>query len=917
MRPLTLTISAFGPYAGQTTLDLDQLGSQGLYLITGDTGAGKTTLFDAISYALYGEASGDSRDTAMFRSKYAAAETPTFVELVFLCRNETYRVRRIPEYQRPAKRGDGMVLQRAEAELTMPDGRVVTKVRDVNQAIHDILGVDREQFTQISMLAQGNFLRLLLASTEQRIGIFREIFSTGLYQQLQNALKDASGSLRRDCDQLQSAIRQYWSGVVCPQDSPLNQPDQLPPEESLALLDDLIRQDQLRLEGETQQLQDLETQLSDTAARMGRGQEQANNQAALEKAQAQLAQLQPQLAETIQALETARAQQPEIDRCANEAAALSVRLQEYDRLETLQKDLRTAQTQQKTSLTRQTDLTARRDQLRAELDKSRTALEQLQDAGSALEKQQQRLQQLEQTQTACKTLSDALVSLAKLRTAHEKAVSAYQVSAETANTSQMRYDRMYRAFLDEQAGILAADLTAGLPCPVCGSTTHPAPAALSPEAPSEAQLKQAKAQAAKDQSAMAQASQQAGELFGRLSAQEQTCRQQGAALLDCAELSQLPALLQSKTAACAEEAKTVRAALDAETARVAQAERLRKALPKLEAELDAAGADLTALGTQIAAAQAQAVALSQQIADLTQQLPYATRVEARQVLTALQNTVKRLRTAQETARDKEQKCRSQCDALQGTITALTQQLEQAEPVDLAAGTALQQTLNDKKSTLQAKLQARHTRLDRNETARTNIVQRREELAALENRWTWVKALSNTANGNLGGGREKIMLETYVQMTYFDRILARANTRFLVMTDGQYELRRCAVADNARSQSGLELEVVDHYNGTFRHVKTLSGGESFMASLSLALGLSDEVQSSAGGIRLDTMFVDEGFGSLDEDALEQSLRALQQLSEGNRLVGIISHVAALKDKIDRQVVVTKDRTGGSRVDIRCP
>ena len=178
----------------------------------------------------------------------------------------------------------------------------------------------------------------------------------------------------------------------------------------------------------------------------------------------------------------------------------------------------------------------------------------------------------------------------------------------------------------------------------------------------------------------------------------------------------------------------------------------------------------------------------------------------------------------------------------------------------------------------------------------------------------MKALSNTANGNIMG-KEKVMLETYIQMTYFDRILVRANRRLLAMTGGQYELVRRQVADNNRSQSGLELDVIDHYNGTQRSVKTLSGGESFKASLSLALGLSDEVQSSAGGIRLDTMFVDEGFGSLDEESLQQAIRTLAELGEGNRLVGIISHVGELKEKIDRQIVVTKAKTGGSRAEIR--
>ena len=199
MRPIRLTISAFGPYAGSTTLALDKLGQRGLYLITGDTGAGKTTIFDAITFALYGEASGDYRDAGMFRSKYAAADTPTFVELEFAYRDKTYLVRRSPEYQRPKARGEGFTMQKAEAQLTMPDGAVLGKPREVDAAIRDIMGIDRNQFLQIAMIAQGDFLKLLLAPTEDRKRIFRKIFKTDLYQRLQEDLKRESGALRDRC----------------------------------------------------------------------------------------------------------------------------------------------------------------------------------------------------------------------------------------------------------------------------------------------------------------------------------------------------------------------------------------------------------------------------------------------------------------------------------------------------------------------------------------------------------------------------------------------------------------------------------------------------------------------------------------------------------------------------------------------
>ena len=222
-------------------------------------------------------------------------------------------------------------------------------------------------------------------------------------------------------------------------------------------------------------------------------------------------------------------------------------------------------------------------------------------------------------------------------------------------------------------------------------------------------------------------------------------------------------------------------------------------------------------------------------------------------------------------------------------------------------------LEEKRNDYEQLLKEIQIRLTTNQKALAQIEKKSKDIIELEQKWTMVKALSNTANGNISG-KEKIMLETYVQMTYFDRILERANVRFMVMSEGQYELARSVTAGNNRSQSGLELDVIDHYNGTRRSVKTLSGGESFKASLSLALGLSDEVQSRAGGIRLDTMFVDEGFGSLDEESLEQAMKALAGLSEGNKLVGIISHVGELKERIDRQIVVTKEKAGGSRAEI---
>lgn len=242
MRPLNLTMSAFGPYAGQTTVDFSVLGTSGLYLITGDTGAGKTTIFDAITYALYGEASGESRESSMLRSKYAAPETPTFVDLTFLNGGKTYTVRRNPEYTRPKTRGTGTTVQKADAELTMPDGRIITKARDVTAAVTDIVGVDREQFARIAMIAQGEFRKLLLAQTDERKAIFRQIFHTGQYQALQNRLKEEAAALDRQCGELEAGLRQAAGSIRC--DAPETLPDALNTDALLAALDTLLHADE-------------------------------------------------------------------------------------------------------------------------------------------------------------------------------------------------------------------------------------------------------------------------------------------------------------------------------------------------------------------------------------------------------------------------------------------------------------------------------------------------------------------------------------------------------------------------------------------------------------------------------------------------------------------------------------------------
>ena len=287
--------------------------------------------------------------------------------------------------------------------------------------------------------------------------------------------------------------------------------------------------------------------------------------------------------------------------------------------------------------------------------------------------------------------------------------------------------------------------------------------------------------------------------------------------------------------------------------------------------------------------------------------------EAQRKSDALGKTISEMKKAYDNAQNALSDSDKKIAGYKASITGLSKQLSSDCDFDKEAETKKKAELSERRTADDATEKVLYSRIASNTQALANIQAKVGDLDALEKRYTWLKALSNTANGSISG-KEKVMLETYIQMTYFDRIVARANTRFMIMSGGQYELKRRKEAENNRSQSGLDLDVIDHYNGTERSVKTLSGGEYFKASLSLALGLSDEIQASAGGVKLDTMFVDEGFGSLDEESLDQAMKALMSLVDGNRLVGIISHVADLKNRIDKQIIVTKEKSGGSKAQI---
>lgn len=933
MRPLRLTLSAFGPYAAETTLDLKKLGKGGLYLITGDTGAGKTTIFDAITYALYDHSSSGIREGSMLRCKYADDKTPTFVELEFEVHGVRYTVRRNPEYQRPKARGEGMTTEKADATLTYPDDRPpVTKAKDVTAAVQEIIGLDYNQFSQIVLIAQGQFTKLLNASTEERSRIFRKLFRTQRYAQLQERLQAEASALNQQRTAQNAKLDSLLGGLqFSPED-----PDaealralcaQTVPETALALLDALTARQAAALE-------EVGTALQATEAQLDTVQQQLGAAAQAQRLAQQLAARQAELAAAKPALDAARA---EAGRHAGDAAQLDAltaqvtqaqsALAAYDALDTLCRQQTEARDAARLAAAQAQKRRTQLDSLNAALAAAETELAALANADTRLLALQNRSAQLTQRGEALAKLEQRLADCQRQAKAAHKAQENYRAAAAAQDEARARRDALERAFLDAQAGLLAEGLTEGAPCPVCGSTHHPARALLPHTAPTQAQVeaarqaaaaadRQAQTASAAAQSALAAANEAKTSLRRdaetllpeRFTAPEGTVPLTFALMTNV--LAEETAALQTAQAGCAAQCRQTEA--DCRRKAQLEADRQNKTRQRPALEQAAAEADRSA-----AAQNASADALESQIAERRAALPYPRRADAQAALDKLETDRSALRTGMDTAQRRLKQAEQTVAAAEAAVDALTAQQTAAQkelPARSAEELTAQQTaLTAARETLRSREKQLSAQLLPNRKTAAQYRAAAEARQTLESRWQWVSALASTAGGTLTS-KQKIKLEAYIQMNYLDRILRYANTRLMQMTAGQYELERIG-AENQRSQSGLDLGVIDHYNGTRRNVKTLSGGESFKASLALALGLSDEVQSSAGGIRLDTLFLDEGFGSLDEESLELAIRVLSGLTEGDRLVGIISHVGALKDRIDRQVVVHKARTGGSTVELR--
>ena len=919
MRPLKLTIAGFGPYAGAQELDFEALGTSGLYLIAGDTGAGKTTIFDAITFALFGEASGGSRKSDMLRSKYARAEDPTYVELTFTYGGQTYTVRRNPAYERAKTRGVGTTSQLADAQLTLPDGSVVTKLKDVNRAVQEIIGLSREQFAQVCMISQGDFRRLLEADTETRKKIFKDLFETGLYSDLQTRLKDEVSALDGQMTEARRSIRQYTEGMVCADNSDFNaqvqkaKTDGLPTAELTELFENLLSEDktlETKLDEQVSAAEDAIKALEKQKEAVEAYRQTKENLDKLSKTE----QTQTAAWETAKAaLEAAKTEkdktQPEL---TEHLGKLRNQLPSYDELDEKNKALQGKEKLLKIEQQKRDEAEKQKATLAEELSAFKDEQAKLKDSDKEKAELDAQLKQCTDRKSALETLLTDFKSLRAEQKTLADSQEKYSALAAEMDKQHQEFERMQRAFLDAQAGILAKDLHAGISCPVCGALEHPHPAELPAHAPTEDEVKQAKETYEKAQAAAAEASTAAAAQAATVDTKQDALRQKRQDLLSDTSEEQAETAAREQLHDCETQIDELNAKIETAEKNILRKSKLDKLIPKTEDAQKAAEDSWYEADKQIDVLQTESNTLTARINELQRSLTHEDKASAKREIGELETQSDALEQELSAALEQEKASLNALTATRAAIEQLQKQLETGADGDLNNLFEQLEAQKKQKKELEEQRQSVHTRIEVNGRAHDGIDKKRDELEELEQKYVWMNALAKTAAGNLQG-KAKIDLETYVQTTYFDRILARANLRLQKMSGGQYDLKRRRNADDLKSKSGLELDIIDHINATERSVNTLSGGEAFLASLALALGLSDEVQMSTG-IHLDTLFVDEGFGSLDSEALSKAYQTLAGLTEGNRLVGIISHVAELKERIDRQIVVTKGPDGSSRAEL---
>ena len=1043
MKPIYVKMSAFGSYAGEVTVDFGGL-DHGIFLITGDTGAGKTTIFDAICYALYDQTSGGKRDGEMMRSQFASDDVRTYVEFKFSYKGDTYTVTRYPKQERISKRRnkDGeytKTIDQAGVELIMPDGMPYRgKIKEINQKIVDIIGLDANQFTQIAMIAQGEFLKLLLAPSKERKEIFAKIFNTRIYARIEEELKELAKGINSRLEDNRRDIIRETENVYCIPGSVSEEIWAQTPRFSESNPDELLSVIRQIIDEARQKENDIIIKLTDSQNRL--------NQLLTELKQAEdtnrlfdnLSQLQARKALLdakkdemegirikIDAAKRAAIVEPKELACQSKQKELSECSQRIVNIKawlesnrhTLQErkresELKEAEYKEKNPILASAvsrinellpkfelleELNYKLEQCGKNMDSAHKSYNLINESISKDEKLQDELSQeqaklknaaedllalsqsverLAERKNSLDNLLVVLQTMQKLKSAYEFSVVQYKEAQANAAGKAEYYDSVYKKFIEGQAGILAHELRDGCPCPVCGSTSHPKPASLTETGISQQELEMAKKaneDAGKELEKKKEAMHLAGQHYEKQKAiaELEGKRSIGADFnADSTSIEEIKAALHDCLLRLGEEAdkkklaEAAKKAYDDNELRLIQ---LKERLEKYRQNKEKAAQLLKD-------AEIKLTELAAQIKNLQDSLIYDTREAATRELAATRQQMQQLEQAMTTSARSYRMLLEETNKMQGNLKAeeetaarLTQELMHLKEdfeneivrqdfadlnayrssimsaaqisqweaayrqfreeliriessishyMELTRGKERINTelLEEKKRELEAEAR----KLDdtaksvygirsRNEAILIKLQELYDNRQKLKKEYSVISRLEATATGK--AGPKRINFQTYIQRRYFNSILYEANKRLYIMSNGQFILKCREIEDLAnQGEVGLDLDVYSLVNDQSRDVKTLSGGESFMAALAMALGMADVIQNTAGRVHIDTMFIDEGFGSLSDEARMQAIKILQGLSEGKRLVGIISHVTELKAQIGTKLVVTKTSKG---------
>lgn len=925
MRPIKLVLSAFGPYASKIELDLSKLGENGVYLITGDTGAGKTTIFDAITFALFGKPSGDIRDVKTLRSEYAKEEIETYVELDFVYHDEEYHIYRRPEYTYTHVQKNGEVKQRSKATdayLILPNGERIVKPTEVTKQVEQLLGMKRDQFRQIAMIAQGSFLEILNADTKERGKLFEKVFMTSKYSVLMDRLNQMAKESYLALNDAKLRLQQIISDVRVPD---ILQEQYAQTLETFAmddiqpvydLLDEIIASSKESTEKLQKQKAQIQNQLQKSRKEETEKTKQLQDLLSLEKllkekpAKEEKANL---YAERVK--NDGEKYHIQIDALKKEQAQIEHELPEYESLTKLSTKL--AEIRKQISIISK-DL-ATKTNFKKQLDED-IALKQkeahtLTDSELSLNKVILKQEEIEKKVSAFHHASMIQSNYQNAVNALKEKTQLLQESTDRKVILQKQYDDAQISYFANQAGLLALRLTKGEPCPVCGSLEHPRPASHSNKLVTEEEINQYKKkvdQAEKEyqitSKACADASLKMNALQNELELVLKSVTEETVSFED------VQLFIDEHTVQLKKEEKEISTRIKQLQQQSKHYQELQKIIPQLQQKLTAISEEVSQNQIAQTKLSVEYEQLQKQVQEITAKLKYTSETEAKNRISMItkqileyQQQINRLENESKLAMDELVYVSAQIDMLKGKVSSSIDEIPNQQKQLKILQTEIENLQVQQEEILKCIHNTEMYESDAQDTKK-KIVSESDAYQIKLSRYSSLKELADVAMGNGRSSKEKITLQEYVQIAYLDRMIHKANERYLSMSNQQYQLVRSAGTKDKRSHEALDLDVIDFSNGSIRPVSSLSGGESFIASLALALGMSDEIQSQAGGIQIDTMFIDEGFGTLDQDSLNNAIQTLTNLSGENRLVGIISHVKELKERIHKGIIVTKDLHG---------